>query len=530
MLMCSIDLRTAPGPWHWDGERAGWRRGTDQIRPLAHPALEARAVTGGHRTLMVVRERAAGQPTLLQSSRPAPVDAASYERALAECRAWPLQSIWIEADTGGAAGVRLSTGLGGVAPLYLAHAKGRLAGSWQYMDLRPHLGAGVLDEKEVTRLLTGRTRYGHDTLFTTVKLLTERSTAYADAHGLHLAYPKAAEHAAPSELAPGVDGDALAVAYEQVSDHVLARRFLDPARTAAQLSGGMDSTNLAISLALQHPGAITPCAMLVGGVAGAQQITRRRTVIERFDFAADVIVSAADHPPLSPGGLRRARPEAISPLDEPHLEAADALAQALRARHLHTVVAGFGGDEVARSRARTGDRDPLAVPDVPAWCGARVRDLTGSVNQGVAPPTVAPETALVALSVATPYLARRGLWTIAPFTDPDMVRFGQRLPLQWKKDKALLHHRLAIRGLPEEVVNPRRRENFAHLMNRSVHEYATGLLRSWGPALHLVEQGFVDAAALNATVERASLGEADAAPYRTGLFLITAIELALRAL
>ncbi|MCQ4213391.1 hypothetical protein [Streptomyces longispororuber] len=525
MLACSIDLEAPAAPWRWEGQTAGWRRGPgDCIRPLIHPALETRAATDGSRTLIWVRERAAGRSSLLLSPRPTRLAPDAYERAVQECRDWPLQSIWIETDR---AGATVSTGLGGVCPLYLAHAGGTLSGSWQLMDLDPHLGADALDEREVMRLLTGRIRYGHDTVFSTVKLLSERSTAHADAAGLCMAYPQEVERALPDELAEGVDGEILVKAWEAVAAHAMSRRPLAPTRTAAQLSGGMDSTNLAISLAIQHPGAITACAMLIGGDAAAQQITRRRIVVDRFPFTSDVTVAASDHPALFPGGLRRTRPEAISPLDEPHLEAADALAQAVRARELHTVVCGFGGDEVARWREPSSIPAPAAVP---AWSGPRIRDLLGEVNEGIAPTTVAPETALVALQVSTPLYARRGLWTLAPFTDPDMVDFGRRLPLQWRKDKRLLHDRLALRGLPDDVVNPRHPENFGPLMDRAIHEYATGLLRSWGNDLHLVDQGFVDAAALAETVERASIGPAEARPYRTGLFLITALELSLRAL
>ncbi|MEU7043727.1 hypothetical protein AB0A77_22005 [Streptomyces varsoviensis] len=526
MLTISVDLRTGTGPWQWcDHEEGCWTRGEDRIRPLANPALEARAVTDGTSTLMVVRERAAGRASPLRSTAPVRVDAAVYARAVEECRQWPLQSVWIEA---GPAGVRLQTGLGGVCPLYLAYDKGQLTGSWQLMDLRERQAPDRLDEREVMRLLTGHPRYGHDTLFTSIKRLSERSAAYADAEGLHMDYPAAAEHAQPSELVEGTGGVALVGAFEALVDHIYARRPLTPAQTATQLSGGKDSTNLAISLALRHPGLITPCALLIGGEAGPQQAARRRMVIEHTGFAPDVTVPAADHPPLAPGGLRRARPEAISPLDEPHLEAADALAQALMARGITTVVAGFGGDEVAR--VRRSDGGPVRTPQAPAWCGERVRDLLGEVNTGISPATVAPETALIALEVATPLLARRGLWTVAPFTEPELVRFGQRLPLEWKRDKRLLTERFAARGLPDEAVHPVLRENFGHLMNRAVHEYSSGLLRSWGRDLHLVEQGFLDATVLSETVERAALGPDEAAPYRTGLFLITAVELALRDL
>lgn len=527
MLTMSVDLRNgAGGPWRWCDQGEGcWVRGGDRIRPLANPALEVRAVTDGTATLMVVRERDAARISQLCSAAPVRVDAGGYARALEECRQWPLQSLWIEA---GPLGVRLQTGLGGVCPLYLAHDAGRLTGSWQLMDLHAHQAPDRLDEKEVMRLLTGHPRYGHDTLFREIKRLSERSTAYADAGGLRLEYPSGAEHALPSALSEGTDGHALVGAFEALVAHIHARRPLVPERTAAQLSGGKDSTNLAISLAAAHPGLITPCALLIGGNAGPQQSARRRTVIDRMGFAADVTVPAAQHPPLGPGGLRRVHPDLISPLDEPHLEAADALAQALTARGVTTVVTGFGGDEVARVRRPDGGQ--IREPETPTWCGERVRDLLGEVNTGISPPTVAPETALVALEVATPLLARRGLWAVAPFTDPELVRFGQRLPLEWKRDKRLLTERLAACGLPEQVVHPPLRENFGPLMNTAVHEHALPLLRNWGEDLHLAEQGFLDAAALSETVQQAAAGPGAAAPHRTGLFLITAVELALRAL
>ncbi|MFG3117463.1 asparagine synthase-related protein [Streptomyces sp. NPDC048197] len=526
MLTLSVDLRTASGPWQWCEQAEGcWARGQDRIRPLANPALEARAVTDGTHTLMVVRERAAGRASLLRSTAPMRVDAAVYARAVEECRTWPLQSVWIEAALDG---LRLQTGLGGVCPLYLAHDNGTLTGSWQLMDLRAHQAPDKLDEKEVMRLLTGHPRYGHDTLFTTIKRLSERSSACADAEGLRMVYPAAAEHARPSELSDGTGGPALVDSFEALVDHIYAQRPVTPGQTAAQLSGGKDSTNLAISLGLAHPGQVTPCALLIGGEAGPQQAARRRMVIEHTGFAPDITVSAADHPPLVPGSLRRAHPEAISPLDEPHLEAADALAQALMARGITTVVTGFGGDEVARVRRPEGG--PGRTPTAPAWCGERVHDLLGEVNTGISPVTVAPETALVALEVATPLLARRGLWTVAPFTDHELVRFGQRLPLEWKRDKRLLTERFAARGLPDEVVHPVLRENFGHLMETAVHKYATGLLRGWGKDLHLVEQGYLHAALFAETVERAALSPTEAAPYRMGLFLVTAIELALRTL
>ncbi len=527
MLTLSVDLLTGTGTgWQWCGQAEGcWTRGKDHIRPLANPALEARAVTNGTTTLMVVRERAAGRASVLRSTAPVQVEKAVYACAVEECRQWPLQSVWIEA---GPERIRLETGLGGVCPLYLGYGRGTLQGSWQLMDLRTHQAPAGLDEKEVMRLLTGHPRYGHDTLFTGIKRLSERSSAYADAEGLHLVYPAPAEHAQPSELAEGTDGAALVGAFEALVDHIYARRPLAPAQVAAQLSGGKDSTNLALSLALAHPGLITPCALLIGGEAGHQQIARRRMVVDHAGFAPDVTVSAVRHPPLGPGGLRQARPEAVSPLDEPHLEAADALAQALMARGITTVVAGFGGDEVARA-PRPGD-GLVRAPQVPAWCGERVRDLLGEVNTSISPATVAPETALVALEVATPLLARCGVWTLAPFTDPELVRFGQRLPLEWKHDKRLLTERFAARGLPAAVLYPRLRENFGHLMNHAVEQYATRLLRGWGKDLHLIDQGFLDAAVFSETVERAAAGPDQAAPYRTGLFLITAIELCLRSL
>ncbi|MEV0281223.1 hypothetical protein AB0I22_33220 [Streptomyces sp. NPDC050610] len=495
---------------------------------MAHSALEALSVTDGCATLLVVRERAAaGQPSSPRDLGPVRVDRHVYAQVVRECRRRPLQAVWIETAPGG---VRIETGLGGVCPLYLAaDGDGRhLFGSWELMDLRTLLSPGGLDEWELTRLLTGTVGYGHATLFARVRRLSERSTAHFREDGLSLLYPPPAAHALPTRITAGAD---VVAGFEALAAHVLSRRPLAGGLVAAHLSGGMDSTNLALTLAAAFPGSVTPCALLIDGPAGAQQSMRRRAIIDSspFAFGADCVVAAAQHLPLHPDGRRRLAADRISPMEEPYVEAAHTLAGRLAERGITTVVTGFGGDEVFDSRP--GDTVDTAAPPLPPWCGPHVRDLIGEARvTGTAPPTVAPETALDALSVATPLLARQGLWALAPFTDPDMVRFGERLPAEWKRDKLILRHRLACLGLPEDVVFPPLRENFGRLMNEAVHRHAVPLLRGWGEDLHLIEQGYLAPQPFAEAVERAAAGPEEAAPYRTVLYLVTAVELTLRAL
>ncbi|MGW2599500.1 asparagine synthase-related protein [Streptomyces klenkii] len=468
----------------WTPAAGRWSAGESWIEPLFHPMLETRTATDGRGWALTVRERCADS---------APGHAVLSDGALESAwRApWPLDSItlYVTADR-----VRLLAGQGGTAPLYLAYRDGVLTGSWDLAGLRAHTSANGLVLREAARLLSGHQRYGHETLHRGVHLLTVGSVAVADRSGLSLTYPAAVGTDQPR--APHLGADMID-AWERAVGLILRARPWDPARSAVQLSGGQDSATVALSLGRSFPGQVSGCVMTLPGPVGAQQERRRDHLFRAARLGRDVRVPALASPPLWPGGVRRAAPGMCTAYDEPYAEALSVMVRSAARGGVHTMVTGFGGDELMavrhqrRARPGVGER---------AWLGPVARDAAAERESGIAPPTAVPETALLALRTASPVLLRSGVWPVAPLMSPDLVRFARWLPEEWRTDKRIMRARLRRYGLPEWVVQPRRREVFTDVMAHSMHRYGPGLLRriARGP---LVELGLLDARGLHAVAD-----------------------------
>jgi hypothetical protein len=53
-----------------------------------------------------------------------------------------------------------------------------------------------------------------------------------------------------------------------------------------------------------------------------------------------------------------------------------------------------------------------------------------------------------------------------------MIRFGEWLPVEWRRRKRLLRDRLALAGLSPDLVEPRLRENLAAMMAAGPRRYS----------------------------------------------------------
>ncbi|MEU4444910.1 asparagine synthase C-terminal domain-containing protein [Actinosynnema sp. NPDC050801] len=522
--MLELCLRMRPGiDWRWNGER--WSDGLSTLRPYGHPMLEHAAVTDGVSTFLVVRERAREIAGFGQAQMFTTTDTPTYRRLLDEIKAWPLDFVLVECTP--ADGFRITSGTWGTAPLYLTDAGGRLRGSWSLPDLRQQLSLDALDERSVARLLTERTRYARETLFKGVYMLTERAHATYGHDGLAMHYPAPAEHASPREVREGVD---VVDVYRQVlSDAVYVRPF-DPRATAVELSGGMDSASVAVTLAEEHRGEVLAYALAIGGEAGGQQLRRRAEMLRYLGFP-DLTVDALPLAPLNPDGAR-ARRVFVEPDAEPFHEAVGAILAAARRQGVRTVFTGDGGDEllslrgeewasVGKVRGRFSDHERL-----PAWLGRRTVDQLDAVDDDLAPPTVINEATLLGFAVRSPQFLDAGIWPVSPLCSPRLIRFAEQLPVSWRVDKHICRERFRRIGFSHDARYPHLRENFRHVMGAGLREYGMPLLAELLAEAITVDHGFVDGDALRAAVEQWKQGE----PIDMKVFPVLSLELALRAM
>ncbi|WP_301173695.1 hypothetical protein [Actinomadura geliboluensis] len=303
MFRLSLHHPIDPATLRWHPSDGSWRqapepgRSSAWIEPFTHPALEHQLVLGpGGRGFIINRERRRGT-VQAAALRHAHGDVA-YARLRAQATSWPLGFILIDLDP---TAIRITASAWGLAPVHLTtRPDGALHGSWDLLDLVDNT-TDRLSPVEVVRFLTYTPIYSCHTLLADVQTVTERATATftrrpGDSGRLYIDYPEPGLHALPRRLRR--DADPVA-AFENQLTHVIEQWEFDPDATVADLSGGMDSTNVALTLAQLHPGRVTTGAMILDGPYGQLRIgdhnepvylgeRGRRLLKARYDGAAPV--------------------------------------------------------------------------------------------------------------------------------------------------------------------------------------------------------------------------------------------------
>lgn len=488
MLTLAVPWPPPTAGWTWNSGR--YTSGSAWIEPFKHPSLEHWAVTDGRSTCLVFRERARGACSA--TSRRADVnhvDTAAYQDSITSAKDTSLEFVLIEIS---ADEVELSAGPWGTAPLYLTLRGSKLYGSWSLPELvREHGINGLgLSDREVCRYLTLRHRYTSETLFRDVHRLTERARADFNGQRLRFRYPAPALHAQPRKLREGAPVLAF---YEDLLEQAVQARDYTPENSVVEWSGGLDSANVALTLGTLHPGQCHSYALTLAGEIGRQQIRRRQVLIDKFGFR-DMRVPAIEYLPFHPEG-RRVRGEPVGPYDEPYGEAFDELLERARNTGIRVALTGIGGDELVAPYA-TEEEIPTAVIEArrpfPDWLGERAQRVIGELDEGIAPGAILADSSLRAFACRDPLLLRAGIWPVSPLCDPDLIRFGESLPYEWRRDKRLHRERLKVHGFSDEWLAPPLPETFSHIMEQGLQQHAGPLLQSMARASILADYGYLD--------------------------------------
>ncbi|MGH3627342.1 MAG: asparagine synthase-related protein [Sciscionella sp.] len=493
------------------------------ITPFRHPLLEHFGYTDGFRSFLVARERRATSSTMHDTTLRR-VDAQTYSDELAACTSWPLDFTLIETGPQ----TTLTAGQWVTAPLYLTDTVISLQGSWSLRHLRRHLRTDDVNGSALARQLSQQLRYTHQTLWNNVHQLTERATATYDQHGLTITYPTAALRARPRGIREDVD---IVAAYESILRDATNERPYRPHDTAVELSGGIDSANVALSLARSHPGQLSSYAIAVEGIAGAQQLSRRQELVDYGGFR-DFTIPASSAPPLHPHG-DRARGIFVDPAAEPYHELVQAMLCKATEHGVDTVFTGDGGDELLGLRSE----EWLALGKTPGrhawhrqsppWLTEHTKQYLTAIDDDTAPPSILNEATLMGFACRSPQFLDAGLWPVSPLCQPRLIRFAEQLPVQWRNNKAISRRGLARCGFGPHIVAPPLQENFSHVMESAIRTHGARiideLLRS---GFILVDLGYFDAGALRDTSARMRAGTT----AETLIFQTITTELALQSL
>ncbi|MEV3873734.1 hypothetical protein [Streptomyces sp. NPDC049906] len=489
------------GLWSWS--QGCWRSGPSWVAPYDHPALETHCWRDTTRVAFQVRERLPGQTLGTAATFPRPVGTSTYEATREAAQQHEAAHHIIEIARGS---VTVTAGGRVTAPVYLTVEDGVLHAHWDFTEVASQRTSHALDRVETARLLHLAGIYSTRTLYRDVHLLTERRTARFHDQTLTFTEPGNNEHPLPRELADGAD---VVAAYVDLLDGILGDHFHQPESTAVELSGGMDSANVALSLYHRHGAGLRAGALVHEGEAGEQQLRRRSAIKRHCGIRDDLTIRAADHSPLDRRWWNEERP---GPHEELYIAGHSRLLAGWREEGVRWAATGVGGDEMLSLVPTTvGDGEHQRGTPLPGWFTPRTRESLRDRSYGV--PSVPPisDSTLRAVTCGAPMYLRAGVWPLYPLADPAAFLFGQWLPATWRRDKRLARTRVrtANPSFPREVSHPRLRENFHPVWEASVRRFAPQLTRSLiREGSPLIDEGYVDADALAAAADRIEDGTA----------------------
>ncbi|WCM29578.1 asparagine synthase C-terminal domain-containing protein [Sphingomonas sp. QA11] len=509
--MLSLHLLAGDAGLDWHRTATGIARGSSQVDPYRHDALEEVIAVNGERLLVCVRERCAGLigpeiDILAGSASPAPIDAERFDRLVGSLRAWPLQwhLLIVDRDT-----ARLEAGHWGTAPVFLvARPGGELRGHWDADRLLPGLERTSLDPARAARWIAEYDApYARRTLFRDLMLLTERAVATwrrapGGDHGLDIAYPAPWPRPVPGTLRPEADP---LDAFEDILRSSM-RRWTRLARETlgAELSGGLDSGLVAAIASRESASPLASYGLAIPGMADAvaDQPARRADLIAAFGLR-DTEIPMEDFLPLAPGSCRLDGNAPVLPWEEGYYEAMDHLLERAYAAGTRVMLTGFGGDELCG--LRPSEQRALGLAPEPAWSLSPpegpafltpVASATLATSPDQPPRAASCDSSVEVAAFSAARYLRHGIWPVHPLCTPELVHFCARLPAAWRADRTIERALLARLGATRRVTHPAFRDDLSPALVRGMRFSARPLLDRLFAQSNLAGQGIVDGARL----------------------------------
>ncbi|MBB6376968.1 asparagine synthase (glutamine-hydrolyzing) [Pseudonocardia eucalypti] len=408
----------------------------------------------------------------------------------------------------------------GIAPVYVACKGDELHGSWDVADLSEFASSERMVDRVVARLLSRRHRYSTDTLFSEIHRITEPTVATFTEAGINLRYPPDALHVLKARHLAS-DADPVSEFRHRLNKIVQPIFDANAQGVGVELSGGLDSANVALSMASCGESQICSFGVLIDGVDGKAQVLRRMNLADKLEFR-DYAVPVRDHLPFDLDGSRLH--VAHDGDGEVYWEAFDAMRRKAVSHGVHTILTGFGGDEMLALRLAERDAPP-PLPALPGWLGPRVRRGLNELETNVAPSSAVAVPTLMAAARHPNYL-RAGLWPVAPLAQPDMLQLGESLPVPLRNNKDLFRQRLARAGFGPAVTHPERPESFGPSMALALARHAPRLVAGMLKESILVDLGYVNPYGLAEVLDLADRGQ----PLPPLLYDTLAVELGLRSM
>jgi asparagine synthase (glutamine-hydrolysing) len=452
----------------------------------------------------------------------------AFDAAITEAAAWPLNVVCVVVDHAKRI-VEIRSGAWGSAPLYAVASEAALWADWDAARLYPHLSRGLDLPRAIYVMVEIGYPYSSQTIFQELMLLTERSVAKWEPYGrLQMQYPLPVPRLKPRKLREGAD---VVAAFAGLMDETVGI-WIDAGRhLATGLSGGIDSSAVAIALATHGGGPVRSYGLIMPGTNGAFQAERRNELIARFGLV-DYACAAERYLPFAPHS-RRNHDGSFIPWSEFYYDAMGALCRKAREDGVDVFFTGLGGDEISTlMNHEEPDRDiddadaPRALPPFLTPKGTEAyHEARRSRTQ--APRPVTEYSCIEAAATNADLFLRNGLWPAYPYCAPELVNFCRSLPASWRRDRDLQRDYLARRGCSDRVARPQVTENFLDVMTMAL-QLNQPLLTSLFRESRLADAGLIDRENLQRLYQR--FGATGEHEWKDAFLELAVLELTIRAI
>lgn len=358
-------------------------------------------------------------------------------------------------------------------PVYLLADDAGVSLDWDYARLLAGRRTDIVWDIALAQI-AGISSYGPRTIVVGLYRATAGATIVARADGVEIALPDAITHDGVHDVPPDTDIESQLV---ETLTALVSARPLERARTAVELSGGMDSALAALAAADALGSGLLSVGAQFSGPMGEAQRARRMLLRARGGFD-DLSIPAERFAPFGPASHRRVR-HGVWPEDENYPEMFEAIFGMLQAAGIDAVISGFGGDELYIAYEGEDDRGTASDPtDCPLLSARGLAIARGA--RSAYPRAWLQESCWQSAASQAQRVLRYGLWPIYPYHNPALARFVSRLPRVYRRDRRLLRTTLT-RLLGDPIFETDYvKENFDPVAKRGIAEnrdYLADLVR-----------------------------------------------------
>ena len=390
---------------------------------------------------------------------------AAYDEVFGVVLGHPNEVFAIECSHGaGVARVRLLSGSNGTCPIYVSGDASRLVGSWDILQLSRGLSAKRFDQQYLIHAAY-RPVYSTRTPYHGVAMMPPYSVVEWDGGTPTLTSPPLDPDV---DVSSSTNADEARARFSELLDDVWNARSLLAHQTAFELSGGYDSSVVALSFSRRRGGGAHHLSILVPDTALSESQAARISAITTACGAHTHAIPMGDY---LPSYAKLARFQSLYYQSESYYSAFRAVWREARKSGADVIVSGHGGDElfptfqgegfeVDRLRDRVGPA-PADVERLFLNCLTQpAKNLAESPLWNAATVPTSRISALASMARHTPLVMQEGLWPVYPLCSVPLVHFCQALPFELRFEKALLLSYIENSNFDASMFRNYAKENF----------------------------------------------------------------------